>query len=198
MADEPNSQVVETEQRQGRWIVLTTGLGVVTTFAGLIIQSSGLDPDSDNDADRLLDRVDNFSSIITGSILSGIGYLLLAATVFFLFSAAARRTEQVRTSLRPLIIIGPLLLAVSGILTAIAYDSAASDFVSVMPTSGDAAEDRASDLISNSSLLTFGAFMGLAGLAAFAFGIIYSAMWGMRTGLLTRFWGTLGMAFGAA
>ena len=199
MSDETNPEVIETEQRQSRWILVTTGVGVVATFAGLIIQSSGLDPNNDDDADRLLDRVDHFGTIIGGSIVSGIGYLLLAATVYFLFQAAARRSESVRTSLGPLIIIGATLLAVSGILTALGYDSAANDFVdSGLPTDGDDASDRAGDLITDSSLLTFGAFMGLAGLAAFAFGIIYSALWGMRTGLLTRFWGTLGMAFGAA
>jgi hypothetical protein len=31
---------------------------------------------------------------------------------------------------------------------------------------------------------------------ALVFGIVYTALWTMRTGLLTRFWGALGMAFG--
>ncbi len=38
---------------------------------------------------------------------------------------------------------------------------------------------------------------GLAGLLGFTIAVVYCALWGMRTGLLTRFWGSLGMALGA-
>lgn len=199
MANEVDTQVVATEKRQARIVLITTILGVVLTMAGLVVQSSGLDPSPADDAARLLDRVDHFGTIIAGAILTGIGYILLAGTVLFLFSAAARRTDRVRLTLRPLVVIGAVLLAISGVVTAIGYDSVASDFAGAgMPTSGDAAADRASDLIGGSTALQVGAFTGLAGIAAFSFGLIYSSLWGMRTGLLTRFWGTLGIAFGAA
>lgn len=199
MANEVDTQVVEAEQRQARIVLLATILGVVTTMSGLVVQSSGLDPSPADDAARLLDRVDNFDSILAGAILSGLGYILLAGTVLFLFSAAARRSDRVRQSLRPLVAIGAVLLAISGVVTAIGYDSVATDFTGAgLPTSGEAAADRASDLIGGSTALQIGAFAGLAGIAAFSFGIIYSSLWGMRTGLLTRFWGTLGIAFGAA
>ncbi len=199
MANEVDTQVVAAERRQSRIILIITVLGVVATMAGLVVQSSGLDPSPDDDAARLLDRVDHFGTIIAGSILSGLGYILLAGTVLFLFSAAARRSESVRASLRPLVAIGAALLAISGVVTAIGYDSVAGDFTgSGLPTTGDAAVDRASDLIGGSTALQVGAFAGLAGIAAFSFGVIYSSLWAMRTGLLTRFWGTLGIAFGAA
>jgi len=199
MANEVDTQVVEAERRQARIILLTTALGVVMTMAGLIVQSSGLDPSPADDAARLLDRVDHFNTILAGAILSGLGYILLAGTVTFLYSAAARRTERVRLTLRPLVVIGAVLLAISGVLTAFGYDSIAKDFVNAgLPTSGEEAVDRANDLIGGSTALQVGAFAGLAGIAAFSFGIIYSSLWGMRTGLLTRFWGTLGIAFGAA
>jgi len=198
MASTSEKQVVEAEQRQARILLGTTALGVVATFAGLIIQSSGIDPSGD-DAELLMARADHFGSILAGSIISGIGYLLLAFTVNFLYSAAMRRSELVRPTFKPLIFIGAVLLAITGVITAIGYDGAGSDFVdSGLPTSGEAAVDRANDLVGDSTFLQIGAFTGIAGLAAYSFGIIYSSLWGMRTGLITRFWGTLGMAFGVA
>lgn len=197
--EEVDTQVVATERRQARIVLIATILGVVMTMTGLVVQSSGLDPSPADDAARLVDRVDNFDSIVAGAVLTGIGYILLSGTVLFLFSAAARRTERVRLTLRPLVAIGAVLLAISGVVTALGYDSVATDFTSGdLPTTGEAAADRASDLIGGSTALQIGAFSGLAGIAAFSFGIIYSSLWGMRTGLLTRFWGTLGIAFGAA
>lgn len=198
MASPEQKQVVELEQRQSRIILVTTVLGVLAALAGQVMQTAGLDANADDDAERLLDRIDGFGTILAGSIIGAVGYLLLAGTVFFLFSAAARRSLSVRQTLRPLIIVGPVLLAASGVLSVIAYDDVAGEFASGMPIEGDAAVDRATDLISNSSLFQYALFGSLAGVMAFSFSIIYSGLWAMRTGLLTRFWGTLGMAFGAA
>ena len=44
------------------------------------------------------------------------------------------------------------------------------------------------------SLYRVGSFLGIAGLFALAVGIFYASTNAMRTGLLTRFWATLGMA----
>ena len=43
-----------------------------------------------------------------------------------------------------------------------------------------------------------GEFIQFAGLLALAFALIYSCLNAMRVGLLSRFWGALGMAIGAA
>lgn len=188
---------LEREQRLTRIVSFTSVLGAVAVLVGNAMQGSGVSPE-DDEAERLIDRADAFGSILAGSVLSGIGFLLLGATVIFLFDAARRRSDAMASSVRPLLFIGPILLAVSGILTAVGYDSVANDFIAGDPTSGDAGVDRADDLVADSGLLQFGGFTGLAGLAAFAFGLIYAALYAMRTGLLTRFSGTLGMAFGAA
>ena len=192
------SEIVEQESRQGRIVVATTLLGVAATLIGNIIQSSGVSVESDDDAERLVDRADSFSTILAGSIIGGLGFILLGVTLLFLFSAAQRRSDAMVGTLKPLLIIGPVMLAISGVATSFAYDSVASDFVSMGATTGEEGVNRAEDLISGSGLLQFAAFTGLAGLAAFAFGVVYTALHAMRTGLLTRFWGTLGMAFGAA
>ncbi len=58
MASEVDNQVVEQESRQARIILATTILQVIGAMAGLMIQSSGLDPNAEDDAERLVDRAD--------------------------------------------------------------------------------------------------------------------------------------------
>ncbi len=47
------------------------------------------------------------------------------------------------------------------------------------------------------SLSGFETGFGLAGLLGFTIAVVYTSLWGLRTGLLTRFWGSLGIALGA-
>lgn len=61
-----------------------------------------------------------------------------------------------------------------------------------------AEEDKASNAIKDSSLLTIGQFAGLAGGLSLVIGLLYTGLWAQRTGLLSRFWGSLGMAVGFA
>lgn len=177
---------------------MVTAVGVIATLAGNIIQSSGVSVDADDDAERLIDRADSFTTILAGSVIAAIGFLLLAVTLLFLFGAAERRNAQIVRTLKPMLILGPVLLAISGVLTSVAFDSVASDFVALDLPASEETVDTAEELASESTLLQVAAFMGLAGLAGMAIAIIYTALHAMRVGLLTRFWGTLGMAFGAA
>jgi hypothetical protein len=90
-----------------------------------------------------------------------------------------------------------------------AKDKSAKDFSADYPaepgsTSRQACQDkkieesRASEAIRGSTLVSFAQYMGLAGGLALVVSLFYCGLWGMRTGLLTRFWGSLGMASGVA
>ena len=59
-------------------------------------------------------------------------------------------------------------------------------------------EAKASNAIKDSGLITLGQFTGLAGGLTLVIALFYTGLWSMRTGLLTRFWGSLGMAVGVA
>jgi hypothetical protein len=59
-------------------------------------------------------------------------------------------------------------------------------------------EDRASNAIRDSSIVTVSQFLGFAGGLSLVAALFYTGLWSMRTGLLTRFWGSLGMAVGVA
>ena len=60
----------------------------------------------------------------------------------------------------------------------------------------NARENLADHINKHTTLLIVGGLISTVGVLALVFGMIYTNLWAMRTGLLTRFWGALGMAFG--
>jgi len=58
-------------------------------------------------------------------------------------------------------------------------------------------DEAAQDARQNAGLSSLETGIGLAGLLGFTISVVYTALWAMRTGLLTRFWGALGIALGA-
>jgi hypothetical protein len=59
-------------------------------------------------------------------------------------------------------------------------------------------DDEAANAIGESSLASVVSGLGIAGGLGLVVALFYSCLWGMRTGILTRFWGSLGMALGVA
>ena len=62
----------------------------------------------------------------------------------------------------------------------------------------DAREELADDLVSDSGTQTFAIGLLFPGALGMVVGMVYIPLWAMRTGLLTRFWGSLGMALGVS
>jgi hypothetical protein len=60
------------------------------------------------------------------------------------------------------------------------------------------ADDAASNAQTEAAFTPFATGLGIAGGLGFVVALFYSCLWAMRTGLLTRFWGSLGMALGVA
>lgn len=59
-------------------------------------------------------------------------------------------------------------------------------------------DDEAEDAVESTSLRPIAEGVQFAGLLALAFALIYTCLHAMRAGLLTRFWGSFGIAIGAA
>ena len=59
-------------------------------------------------------------------------------------------------------------------------------------------DDEASNASTEASLTSVATGLGIAGGLGFAISLFYCCLWAMRTGLLTRFWGSLGMALSIA
>jgi hypothetical protein len=59
-------------------------------------------------------------------------------------------------------------------------------------------DDEASNAIAEASLASLASGLGIAGGLGLVVALFYSCLWAMRTGILTRFWASLGMALGVA
>lgn len=59
-------------------------------------------------------------------------------------------------------------------------------------------DDEADDAVAGASLRGIASGLQLAGILGLAFSLLYGCLNAMRVGLLTRFWGSLGMALGVA
>jgi hypothetical protein len=60
----------------------------------------------------------------------------------------------------------------------------------------DAREGLADHLNKHTTVLIVGGLISTIGVLAMVFGMVYTNLWSMRVGLVSRFWGALGMAFG--
>jgi hypothetical protein len=76
------------------------------------------------------------------------------------------------------------------------YDSGTSPLKDCETTEQE--ESKAENALSNASLRNAATGFGLAGRIGLAVALVYCCLWAMRVGLLSRFWGSLGMALGVA
>jgi hypothetical protein len=171
----------------------------VIAFIGAILASQGVTPSGDSDAEFLRDFDANQSGLLLAAVFQALGMLLLAGPLAYLFRAAAARSDKVRSAWIGVTVAGPVFIAIGAILQWIAFDQAATDFLTGGgPPSNVDVNDFANDLIQEQS--TFSAAQGFtfAGTLGLLAALVYTSLHAMRTGLLTRFWGTLGMALGVS
>jgi hypothetical protein len=198
----------------------------------LVVSSLG----GGGEAASLREIQDHGGNVTLASALQGLGFLLLAAPLVYLFQAALARSDRMRSQFRALVVAAPLALAVAAVLNGVAAKEAASDFtagkshttLSVREAgkecrserkedaagfgkefgAGAAAvshcttekreDDEATNAIGDVSMRKVAEGFQLGGGLALAFSLVYSCLNALRTGLLTRFWGSLGIALGVA
>ena len=215
----------EILEREKRWtlvagIAAVMGVAIILATYGdsaaAVRAGAGL-------AERLGEVDGDRSSLMIASIGQFLGWSLLAVPLVFLFRAAAARSPRVRPALVGVMILAPVLLGVGGILSAGSILQAATDFKDVDQAAiekcvsdkvaddsdgkvsdderaslqTDCEDEEARDVRAGTALAPLETGIGLAGLLGFTVSVIYASLWGMRTGLLTRFWGSLGIALGA-
>jgi drug/metabolite transporter (DMT)-like permease len=187
------TEIIERERRWATPVALLTMLAVVLFAISLVLLASTYSADGNAE---VLQKIDEDSgNFVLASILRGFGAALLVVPIVYLFQAASARSEAMRRQLIGLAIIGPLFLAAATFLNAFVLPDAASDFVARgVVGSGDHADEIANNVISDQSLQGLGVGLLIGGGIAFAIGTAYTCFYAMRTGLLTRFLGSLGMA----
>lgn len=197
--------VLAWEERWSRPVALATFASILLIVAAIVVASQGVGGGSGES--ELLRNVDaHRSAQLLSSILQAFGVGLLAAPLYYLFRAAKARSEKMRGQLVGVVIAAPLFLAVLAILGGVSTLHAASDFVANevprltakgVALGSDRANEAANDTITEAPLRPLAAGFGLGGQIGFVAAMVYTSLYAMRTGLLTRFWGSAGIALGA-
>jgi hypothetical protein len=192
------------EERWARPVAVAALLAVGAIVAAIVVAGQAVGG-SDGDSELLRNVDAHRSAQLISSILQAIGVSLLAAPLYYLFRAANARSETMRGQLVGVVIAAPIFLGVLAILSGLSTLHAASEFVSDevprllakgVELNSERANDIANDTIADAPLRPLAAGFGLGGQIGFVVAMFYTAMHGMRTGLLPRFWGSLGMALG--
>jgi hypothetical protein len=209
----------QVRERESRWALpaaLAAFAAVLLMFLpGLVSSISG-----SGEAEVLRSIDAHGGSVTFSSILQAVAFLLLAIPLAYLFTAARARSERVLPAVLAIVIAAPLLVGIGTVLYGQARQEAAETFVAgeAKPTISDQdlkekcedekpiagcekekrEDDAASNALSDASLSTPAGILTLGGGLLFAIGLFYTCLWAMRTGLLGRFWGSLGMALGIA
>ncbi len=187
----------QTIERERRWALPVAGaiaLVIALQIAGAVVLQSASLPSGSRLAPYLQAVDSNGSTLMTASVLRGLGFVLVTVPLVYLFKAVVARDSTVRAGFIGVIVAGPLFLAAASVLQQIAINDVASEFVSRLPVAHP--EVLATDLQRSSTLVKFSLGLTLAGTLGFLFGTVYTSQRAMRAGLLTRFWGTLGMLAG--
>src|SRR4051812_47064507 len=190
---------------------------VLIVVSGIVLGSVS----GDGDAELLRSYHEHSSAAIVSSLLQAVGFLLLAPGLLYLFQAALARSDRMRRQFVGVVVAAPIFLAGFAVCNGVATDDGAADFVDgggkaditrteaakdCRSDRGDQslqacigtkiADDRAQDALSNASLRPAALGLGFGGRIGLAAALLYTALYAMRTGLMTRFWGSLGMALG--
>jgi hypothetical protein len=231
------AQVLAREQSWMKRAGFASVIGAALALVGFVMLRAALSGSANFEG--LEEAHQHSSSVWISGVATLVGTALLVVPLLFLFNAARARSTQVRNQLIGVVVLGPLLLGISGILLAAGTQEAADNYLqgkskstltakeagkeckedegksgakvfgedfeaSGGKTSFEACEakkqneDRASNSIKDASLVSVAQFFGLAGGLALVIGLMYTCLRAMRVGLLTRFWGSLGMAVGVA
>lgn len=209
----------QVREREARWAVPAA---VSALLAGiLMILPNFLSSISGDGNAELLRSVDaNSGNVMLTGLLQAGAFLFALPPLAYLFLAARARSERVLAPVLAIVILAPLMVAAGTVCFGQARQEAADQFVAgeAKPTitakevkeecegekplaaceTEEREDDAASNAISDASLTPVATILSLGGALLFAISLFYTCLWAMRTGLLTRFWGSLGMALGIA
>jgi hypothetical protein len=199
------AEVLAWEKRWSLPVALASFAAIALVAAAIVVANAAVGHGS-GDSELLRDIDAHRGAQMVSSILQAIGVGLLAAPLYYLFRAARARSETMRGQLVGVVVAAPLFLAALAILSGVSTMHAASDFVAHevprltakgVALSSDRANEAATNAIEEAPLRPLAAGFGIAGQLGFVIAMFYTSLHAMRTGLLPRLWGSLGMALGA-
>lgn len=189
--------IIERERRWAPQVAALAVLPLVLYIAALVIESNAGIEVGGLLSEQFRSIEANAGALTLATVVRSLGLLAMAAPLLYLFRAVQARTERLQGALVGFTVLGPLLLAAQGIITLIAQRDVAAAFVEQAPNVGDVF-NLAENLLEESTAQQIASGIFFAAVLALVFAMIYTPLWAVRTGLLTRFFGTFGMALGAS
>ena len=140
---------------------------------------------------------DHQAAFIAQGLLTALLYAVMVYPLYYHLRATQARSQRVNPAMVGFVFLGPLLYALSNVVLAFAQSGVASDFASQSAGGGDI-YNLLSDIQDDSTLTQIGTYLQLPAALGLVVAIFYTALNAFRVGLLTRFFGTLGMALAVA
>ena len=187
-------EVLAAERRFAVPVAIITILAVALFVVARFMLADATDADNDADLLRQIDK--NGGQFMASYVVQAISVALLALPLAYLFRAVARRSDNVNRALIGAVIAGPVFLGIFFVIDGIVGLNAASDFVGTDFGPNDDIEKIAEDAKPEQDLSSLAAGFSIAGALGLAAGMGYTCLQSLRIGLLSRFWGSLGIALG--
>ena len=182
---------LESEAHEGRIAGYAAFAAALLVVGSFIYAGAALAGEADNDVELLTKIHDQSSERIMLAVLQGTASLLLIPVLRHLFRATKARRPELPSVALVLAIAGPVIYAITSVVTQVVLLDAASEFID----SGPRTEARADDLRTGGAVQTVG-LVGLAPSLALGFAFVMINLHAMRAGLVSRFMGIIGIIAG--
>jgi hypothetical protein len=183
------------EREWGKWAAAAAFASALLTIAvGVYIQSK-IKGSADDNVDRILLIHDHKGDLLLASILQGLGTAALAPVLYYLFRATRFRREQLPNALVWLVLLAPLLGAVTSVIHQIQVNDISNQVATGPILPPKKANDHVTDLLGKSGTVAVTGIGTAAGLGI-AFSFLLTSLNAMRAGLLSKFMGILGIIVG--
>jgi hypothetical protein len=178
------------EARNRTWGIIAAVIGAALPLIGLFVAPKPQANQVPELTSALIYFHDHASAFVLSQIVISIGGLGTGAALLYLYHGTKARRPQTPAATRVLAIVGPVLLAVAGIVGQVYLAQKAGDFVKTAKT-----DPEANKILTGGLRVATGS-AGIAGQFALAFAVAMISLNAMRAGLLTRFMGVLGILVG--
>ncbi|MFY9487846.1 MAG: hypothetical protein WAP35_03995 [Solirubrobacterales bacterium] len=185
---------IAAETSRGKVAAIFAFVASLTTIAAFVVRASELTTKTKlDDAEALLHLHANRNGFILYTVLASIAVACMAPVLLHMAVAVRSRRPSVQSMVVIFSLAGPLLLALSTPLYTLLRVSAAKDFFNDPVQTVKHAED-----LMSTSALGIVTGMVLAGTVGLAFAFLLVAMNSQRIGLVTRFFGIIGIVIAVA
>ena len=182
---------LEWEARAGRpAAALAFGSAALLVVATILRQGVALSDRPDDDDEFLVAIHDNSDALLASAAVQALCFLALIGALYYFYRVIKARRPELPSFALPLLIGGPILLAVAGILS----DVSRLDIADTFLDSGAQTAKRAEDLLDDRDVLS--AALGSGGTFALALSLVLLNMNAIRAGVVTRFMGVIGIIIG--